>query len=55
MLNYPGCHGLTVTQAPANTAVEIGQNATIACIVTSKASAESVQWKFVSYLAYLIV
>ncbi|XP_052271576.1 uncharacterized protein LOC127872287 [Dreissena polymorpha] len=43
---FVGCSALTVTQAPADTAVLIGRNATIACIVTNKASSESVQWKF---------
>ncbi|XP_052777756.1 immunoglobulin superfamily DCC subclass member 4-like [Mya arenaria] len=46
VLAFTDVRGLTVTQAPVNTAVLEGRNATIACTVTGKAATESVQWKF---------
>lgn len=44
-LAFQACSGLTVTMQPQNAAVEIGQNVTLACMVTSLATGESVQWK----------
>ncbi|XP_060568655.1 V-set and immunoglobulin domain-containing protein 1-like [Ruditapes philippinarum] len=44
-LAFQACQGVTVTQQPANSAVEIGQNVTIACMVTNKGVSENVQWK----------
>ncbi|XP_045157864.2 V-set and immunoglobulin domain-containing protein 1-like [Mercenaria mercenaria] len=44
--NWIGCSAVNVILRPVDTARELGKNVTLACIVTDKASSESVQWKY---------
>lgn len=50
----PGSSGINVILKPADTAREVGLNVTLACIVTNKATSESVQWKHVSYREHYV-